>query len=147
MNNQSPVTQNEYELPDDALLVSTTDLKGHITRCNYGFVVASGYDYEELLGQPHDMVRHPDMPPEAFKDLWPTVGRGRPWTGIVKNRRKNGDHLSSRTDVQAPGVEPRPHQRKRSPARWLSALHATGRPPTALRLLALAELVVVLFLE
>jgi aerotaxis receptor len=94
-----PVTQNEYELPDGALLVSTTDLKGNITHCNYGFVVASGYDYGELLGQPHDMVRHRDMPPEAFKDLWSTIGRGRPWTGIVKNRRKNGDHYWVQANV------------------------------------------------
>lgn len=87
-----PVTQQEYDLPDGETLVSTTDLSGRITHCNQAFVLASGYDYNELLGQPHDMVRHPDMPPEAFKDLWSTIGRGRPWTGIVKNRRKNGDH-------------------------------------------------------
>jgi PAS domain S-box-containing protein len=147
MNNQSPVTQNEYELPDDALLVSTTDLKGHITRCNYGFVVASGYDYEELLGQPHDMVRHPDMPPEAFKDLWSTVGRGRPWTGIVKNRRKNGDHLSSRTDVQAQGVETTTASVEKISGTVAERPARHRTPPTALRLLALAELVVVLFLE
>lgn len=87
-----PVTQAEYELPEGAILVSTTDLSGHITHCNRGFVEASGFDYEELLGQPHDIVRHPDVPSEAFKDMWATIGRGRPWTGIVKNRRKNGDH-------------------------------------------------------
>lgn len=87
-----PVTQQEYELPDGETLVSTTDTTGRITHCNQAFVLASGYDYAELLGQPHDIVRHPDVPPEAFKDLWSTIGRGRPWSGIVKNRRKNGDH-------------------------------------------------------
>lgn len=94
-----PVTQLEYELPDGAILVSTTDLAGRITHCNDGFVVASGFDYEELLRQPHDLVRHPDVPSEAFKDLWSTIGRGRPWTGIVKNRRKNGDHYWVQANV------------------------------------------------
>lgn len=87
-----PVTQQEYELPDGETLVSTTDLTGRITHCNQAFVLASGFDYNELLGQPHDIVRHPDVPSEAFKDMWSTIGRGRPWSGIVKNRRKNGDH-------------------------------------------------------
>jgi aerotaxis receptor len=87
-----PVTQVAYVLPDGETLVSSTDLTGRITHCNQGFVQASGFDYDELLGQPHDIVRHPDVPPEAFKDLWSTIGRGRPWSGIVKNRRKNGDH-------------------------------------------------------
>ena len=87
-----PVTQVEHVLPDAAILVSTTDLKGRITHCNQDFVQASGYAYDELLEQPHDIVRHPDVPPEAFKDLWATIGRGRPWSGIVKNRCKNGDH-------------------------------------------------------
>ncbi len=92
MKTNLPVTQVEHHLPEDAVLVSTTDLTGHITHCNRGFVDASGFDYDELLGQPHDIVRHPDMPAEAFKDLWATIGRGRPWSGIVKNRCKNGDH-------------------------------------------------------
>lgn len=87
-----PVTQQEFLLDDDVILVSTTDTKGIITHCNHAFVQASGFDYAELLGQPHDIVRHPDVPPEAFRDLWATIGRGRPWSGIVKNRRKNGDH-------------------------------------------------------
>ncbi len=87
-----PVTQQEFVLDDGITLVSTTDTKGIITHCNQAFVHASGFDYAELLGQPHDIVRHPDVPPEAFKDLWATIGRGRPWSGIVKNRRKNGDH-------------------------------------------------------
>jgi aerotaxis receptor len=65
--------------------VSTTDAKGRIAHCNQAFVDASGYADEELIGQPHNLIRHPDMPAEAFKDLWSTIGRGRPWTGIVKN--------------------------------------------------------------
>ena len=87
-----PVTQQEQVLPDGVTLVSTTDAKGRITHCNQDFVFASGFDYAELLNQPHSIVRHPDMPPEAFKDLWSTIGRGRPWSGVVKNRCKNGDH-------------------------------------------------------
>jgi len=86
------VTQREFELMEGTTLVSTTDPQGRITHCNTEFVKASGFDYDELLGQPHSIVRHPDMPPEAFADMWATVGRGRPWSGIVKNRRKNGDH-------------------------------------------------------
>lgn len=87
-----PVTQREYDYPGSEMLVSTTDTKGYITHCNQAFINVSGYSREELLGQNHNLIRHPDMPPEGFKDLWATIGRGRPWTGVVKNRRKNGDH-------------------------------------------------------
>jgi aerotaxis receptor len=86
------VTQREYPLPAGRPLVSTTDLKGRILHANAAFVEASGYALEELLGQPHNLVRHPDMPAEAFRDLWATVQSGRPWSGVVKNRRKDGDH-------------------------------------------------------
>ncbi|MGE0330469.1 MAG: methyl-accepting chemotaxis protein [Ramlibacter sp.] len=87
-----PVTANEYELAEGQTLVSTTDLQSHITYCNAAFIAVSGYTREELLGQPHNMVRHPDMPPEAFRDMWETIRGGRPWSQLVKNRRKNGDH-------------------------------------------------------
>ncbi|PZP33334.1 MAG: chemotaxis protein [Roseateles depolymerans] len=99
MRNNQPVTQREHRFPASQLLVSTTDTQGRITHCNAAFVAISGYTYDELLGQPHNIVRHPDMPPEAFKDLWQTTGRGRPWTGLVKNRRKNGDHYWVRANV------------------------------------------------
>ncbi|GAB3546772.1 PAS domain-containing methyl-accepting chemotaxis protein [Noviherbaspirillum agri] len=92
MRTNLPVTQREVELSDGAMLVSTTDAQGRITHCNAVFVAISGYDYDELLGQPHNLVRHPDVPPEAFRDMWSTIGRGRPWSGVVKNRCKNGDH-------------------------------------------------------
>ncbi|WP_416462625.1 methyl-accepting chemotaxis protein [Rubrivivax gelatinosus] len=94
-----PVTQKEYDYPADALIVSTTDPQGRITHCNSTFVEVSGYAYDELMGQPHNLIRHPDVPPEAFKDLWQTIGRGRPWTGIVKNRRRNGNHYWVRANV------------------------------------------------
>jgi aerotaxis receptor len=87
-----PVTQHEYEFDAHDVLVSTTDPQGKMTHCNEAFFKVSGFSYDELMGQPHNLIRHPDMPPEAFKDLWATVGRGRPWSGMVKNRRKNGDH-------------------------------------------------------
>ncbi|WP_374436803.1 methyl-accepting chemotaxis protein [Inhella sp.] len=92
MRNNQPVTQREVEVPEGVKLVSTTDPQGRITHCNAAFVAICGYDYSELLGQPHNIVRHPDVPEQAFKDLWATVGRGRPWSGVVKNRCKNGDH-------------------------------------------------------
>lgn len=85
-------TQREYLFSDTDLLVSMTDTRGVITHCNAAFINTSGYAKEELIGQPHNLIRHPDMPAAAFKDLWRTIGRGQPWTGIVKNRRKNGDH-------------------------------------------------------
>ena len=86
-----PVTNNEYDFPADELLMSTTDTKGVLTHCNAPFARVSGYSMEELMGQPHNLIRHPDMPPEAYKDMWSTIGRGRSWTGFVKNRRKDGD--------------------------------------------------------
>ncbi|MBU3738473.1 MAG: PAS domain S-box protein, partial [Rhodoferax sp.] len=94
-----PVTQQEYDYPAEQMLVSTTDTKGHITHCNHAFVAVSGYSYDELIGQNHNLVRHPDMPPEAYRDMWQTIGRGRPWTGMVKNRRKNGDHYWVQANV------------------------------------------------
>ncbi|MDD2711874.1 MAG: methyl-accepting chemotaxis protein [Simplicispira sp.] len=94
-----PVTGNEYDFPGDELLMSTTDSKGVMQHCNAAFARVSGYTMEELMGQPHNMVRHPDMPPEAFKDMWSTIGHGRSWIGIVKNRRKNGDFYWVRAHV------------------------------------------------
>jgi aerotaxis receptor len=92
MRTNLPITQNEHPFPDGASLVSTTDLKGRITYCNEAFIHLSGYTQDELLGQPHNLIRHPDMPSEAFRDMWQTLNERLPWTGVVKNRRKNGDH-------------------------------------------------------
>jgi len=86
-----PITNNEQKMKHDDILVSRTDLKGHITYANKAFCKIAGYTHEELLGKAHNIVRHPDMPPSAFQDLWDTVKTGTPWTGIVKNRCKNGD--------------------------------------------------------
>jgi methyl-accepting chemotaxis protein len=92
MRLNTPVTNIEFELRDDSAIVSKTDTRGIITYVNADFIEASGYTEKELLGQPHNLVRHPDMPVEAFADLWTTLKAGKAWTGIVKNRRKNGDH-------------------------------------------------------
>lgn len=92
MRINTPVSQREFELPEDQPLVSVTDLKGRITYCNAAFIAVSGYSEDELLGQPQNIVRHPDMPAEAYRDMWDTISRGRPWVGLVKNRRKDGDH-------------------------------------------------------
>ena len=91
MRNNQPVTQREYVLHDDDILVSRTDLKGLITYANPAFIKASGFSYEELMGSPHNLVRHPDMPTAAFENLWGTIKQGEIWKGLVKNRRKNGD--------------------------------------------------------
>ncbi len=92
MRMNSPVTNVEYELKEGSSIVSKTDLKGLITYVNPDFIEASGFTEKELLGQPHNLVRHPDMPVEAFEDLWNTLKKGRPWTGLVKNRRKDGGY-------------------------------------------------------
>ena len=104
MKSDLPITQNEYELRDDQNLLSRTDLKGRITYAAPGFIEASGYNREELIGAPHSLVRHPDMPKEAFANLWETLQRGEIWTGLVKNRRKNGDYYWVRANV-APIIE------------------------------------------
>jgi aerotaxis receptor len=86
-----PVTQRERHLQEGAFIVSTTDLRGVITYVNDEFIRISGYTAEELIGQPHNLIRHPDMPPAAFDDLWRTIKTGKSWQGMVKNRCKNGD--------------------------------------------------------
>ena len=91
MRNNSPVTQNEYVLSDGKTIVSTTDLQGNIDYANPYFIEVSGFTEQELIGAPQNILRHPDMPAEAFADLWRTIQDGMPWTGMVKNRCKNGD--------------------------------------------------------
>ena len=91
MRTNLPVTTVEYPITDATLIVSRTDPKGRLTYFNDEFVQASGFTEAELMGQPHNIIRHPDMPPEAFENLWDTLKAGKPWVGAVKNRRKNGD--------------------------------------------------------
>ena len=91
MRENLPVTDRERLLGDGETLVSTTDPKGRITYCNPAFIAISGFSEDELIGKAHNIVRHPDMPSEAFADMWATIQAGRPWTALVKNRCKNGD--------------------------------------------------------
>ncbi|MCK6373448.1 MAG: PAS domain-containing protein [Zoogloea sp.] len=86
------VTPVETPYPHGKLIVSRTDTAGVITQCNQSFVDMSGYTEAELIGQPHCILRHPDMPAAAFDDLWKTVQAGRQWNGYVKNLRKDGGH-------------------------------------------------------
>ncbi len=85
-------TEIETPYPDGKLIVSTTTPEGIITHVNQSFIDMSGYSEEELVGAPHSILRHPDMPPAAFKDLWDTVARGEKWQGFVKNLRKDGGY-------------------------------------------------------
>ncbi|HVW70537.1 MAG TPA: methyl-accepting chemotaxis protein [Steroidobacteraceae bacterium] len=107
MRKNLPITRHEYVLPDGAMLVSKTDLKGRITYINDAFLEVSGFTSAELIGSAHNIVRHPDMPEAAFADLWETLKGGKPWTAVVKNRRKNGDHywvLANVTPVHEGGA-------------------------------------------
>ncbi|HZP86027.1 MAG TPA: PAS domain-containing protein, partial [Burkholderiales bacterium] len=107
MRSNLPVTQREYVLRDGMTIVSKTDTKGRITYVNDDFIEASGFSEAELMNQPHNVVRHPDMPEEAFADLWATLKAGNPWTGLVKNRRKNGDFywvLANATPIRESGT-------------------------------------------
>ncbi|SDD70791.1 methyl-accepting chemotaxis protein [Paraburkholderia lycopersici] len=99
MRNNQPVTQREFEIPDDATLMSTTDTQSYISYANAAFIHASGFSHDEIQGQPHNLVRHPDMPQEAFADMWATLKAGEPWTALVKNRRKNGDYYWVRANA------------------------------------------------
>lgn len=84
------VRDEEVPFPEGRLIVSSTDLEGRITAANASFVEMSGWSRTELIGAPHSILRHPDMPAAAFKDLWDTLAAGRRWSGYVKNLRKDG---------------------------------------------------------
>lgn len=91
MKNNQPVTNNEVSLSESMVITSTTDVKGATTYVNQDFLTISGFSSDELLGKNHNIVRHPEMPPAAFADLWSTIQAGQPWMGLVKNRCKSGD--------------------------------------------------------
>ncbi len=91
MRINEPVTHNEVVMKESQFLVTKTDLKGIMTFVNRDFIDISGFSRDELIGKNHNVVRHPDMPPAAFEDLWNTVKNEKPWVGMVKNRCKNGD--------------------------------------------------------
>ena len=84
------VCEREVAFPDGHLIISRVDLNGILTHANDAFVVMSGYERDELIGSPHCILRHPDMPSAAFNDLWETLQAGKKWLGYVKNLRKDG---------------------------------------------------------
>lgn len=94
-----PVIDEEYPFPSGESLVSTTNLKGHILYCNPAFIRVSGFSREQILGQPHNLIRHPDMPSEAFRDMWSTIKSGQPWLALVKNRRADGRYYWVQANV------------------------------------------------
>lgn len=100
------VTNRETLVPENVFIYSRTDPQGRITEANQAFADLSGYAVEEMIGKPHNMVRHPDMPKEAFADMWKSLKTGRPWQGVVKNRRKDGGFywvLATVSPVRAEG--------------------------------------------
>src|SRR5690349_10480725 len=98
-------TDAEYVLPDGEVIITHTDPSSRITYANTAFLTSSEYTLEECLGQPQNIVRHPDMPKEAFADLWRTIRGGKSWTGLVKNRRKSGGFYWVRANI-TPMVDP-----------------------------------------
>ncbi len=139
MRNNGPVTQQEHALPEGCAIISHTDAKGIITHVNDDFVAASGYGRQELVGQPHNMIRHPDMPAAAFADMWKTLKGGQPWRGMVKNRRRDGGYYWVQASVtpRAEGgyisVRIRPD---RAAIAQTDALYARMRAGASIRLVA-----------
>src|SRR5580698_7732777 len=99
MRVNEPITNHAAPVPDGEPLVSRTDPGGSIVFANHVFVEVSGFTEEELVGAPHNIVRHPHMPQQAFATLWETIKAGRPWDGLVKNRSKSGDYYWVRANV------------------------------------------------
>ena len=143
MRNNQPVTQREYKFPREYRLISATDERGIITHCNEEFVEVSGYSREELIGKNHNLVRHPDMPPGVFKEMWQTLQAGRIWMGLVKNRRKNGDHywvsafvtpvyegsrIAGYESVRVPALE---HEIARASSRYARILEGKSAAPAS----------------
>ncbi|MDE1950883.1 MAG: PAS domain-containing protein, partial [Burkholderiales bacterium] len=99
MRNNQPVTQREFPFPPGTTLMSSTDTDGTIQYANAAFVAVSGFERDELIGAPHNLVRHPDTPTQAFADMWATLRAGQSWSALVKNRRKDGDHYWVRANA------------------------------------------------
>ncbi|MFA6061840.1 MAG: methyl-accepting chemotaxis protein [Gallionella sp.] len=141
MRINTPVTSNERQMQEGSMIVTKTDLKGVITYVNKDFLDISGFTEAELLGQSHNVVRHPDMPVEAFADLWKTIKGGTSWNGIVKNRCKNGDYYwvdANVTPIRENGqvngyvsVRRKPTQEQISGAVALYAMLKAGKNPNA----------------
>ncbi len=143
MKKNYPVTNHEQPVAEDANILTTTNPKGIITDANDEFVAISGFTREELLGKSHNIVRHPDMPPTAFADLWATIKSGQSWMGIVKNRCKNGDHywvnayvtpiMQDGKIVEFQSVRRKAHPEDIARAEKLYARLNAGKPPRWLK--------------
>jgi aerotaxis receptor len=145
MKRNEPVTQREYDYSARANILSTTDLKGIITYVNGDFIEIAGFEESELVGKNHNVVRHPDMPPAAFEDLWSHIKAGQPWMGMVKNRRKDGDHYwvdayvmpvadESGNVVEYQSVRTKPEREHVDRAEAVYKKLWAGKTPLALRL-------------
>ncbi|WAC45990.1 PAS domain-containing methyl-accepting chemotaxis protein [Pseudomonas sp. SL4(2022)] len=147
MKTNLPVSQHDVSVPEDANILSTTNLKGAISYINPDFIRISGFDEAELLGQNHNIVRHPDMPSAAFSELWQTLKARRSWMGLVKNRCKNGDHywvsayvtpvVRNGQTVEYQSVRTRTTPERIARAEWLYGQLRAGRSPQQLRPLRL----------
>ncbi len=144
MKKNFPITGHEVNYTDSANILSTTDLKGAITYVNDDFVNISGFTLDELMHKNHNVVRHPEMPPAAFEDLWNTIKAGRSWMGMVKNRCKNGDHywvsayvtpiMQDGRVVEYQSVRTKPKREMVQQAERLYAELNAGKAPLALRM-------------
>ena len=138
MRKNLPVTDREYSYTDDCNILSTTEPSSKITYVNSDFIRISGFAADELVGKAHNVVRHPDMPAAAFEGLWNSLKQGRSWMGLVKNRRKNGDHYwvdafvlpikhdGVATEFQSVRTNPRREHVERAEALYQAA--AQGKP-------------------
>lgn len=99
MPQATQATSAVYEMADDEVLISRSDLQGRITYANHTFVEVSGYSLNEIMGEPHSLFRHPSMPKAVFQNLWETIEAGKTWQGLIKNRRQNGEGYWMHTTI------------------------------------------------
>ncbi|TQE69751.1 PAS domain-containing methyl-accepting chemotaxis protein [Leptospira noguchii] len=107
MRKNLPITNQEIKVPINSVLISRTDTKGKMSYVSQDFANISGFSEEEMLGEPHNLIRHPDVPSEIFQEMWETIKNGNPWSGIIKNRAKSGDYYwvdATVTPVMSEGV-------------------------------------------
>lgn len=105
MRNHLPTQDTEYPLSERSVIISHTDAQGNITYVNDDFAHFSGFSEQELLGKPHSIIRHPDMPAEVFRDAWATLKKGRAWQGLIKNRRKDGGYYWVKANINPDGQD------------------------------------------
>ena len=143
MKKTASVSCNEVHYADDQRLISTTTPKGVITYANEEFCKVAGYQVEELEGQAHNIIRHPDMPQAAFKHLWDTLHQQQSWMGLVKNRTKNGDYywvdayvtpiLEQGKTIEIQSVRTKPHEAVKQRAEAVYQQVNAGKLPFSLR--------------